>query len=202
MNDPETQFVSDTSFSCIWFYNYSDTLPSVLYFAWVTFLPLLLTCMDSYVCIDLRCYNSLQSYSWPYEETWPRSSLSSTRAPQNKHVSAGNRTMAACVTGEHLAKSYSNSLCCCYSEPLQPPFSPRVPIWPRHLTPARRCRVALTSIWTHLYNVLCSNLLELDGLHILEGEAELLPVGEAGLELDEVNGNNTRVPADQYGLET
>jgi hypothetical protein len=57
-----------------------------------------------------------------YEETLPRSSPSSTRAPRDKQVSAGNRTRAACVTGEQstLTKSYSNSLLnCYYSEPLQ-----------------------------------------------------------------------------------
>jgi len=56
---------------------------------------------------------------WPYEENWPRSSPSSTRAPRVKRVSAGNRTQVTCVTGENsTSKSYSNVLCWCYSEPL------------------------------------------------------------------------------------
>jgi len=40
----------------------------------------------------------------------PRSSLSSTRAPQDKHVPAGNRTLAACVTGEHSSKELFEQL--------------------------------------------------------------------------------------------
>jgi hypothetical protein len=38
-------------------------------------------------------------------KTWPRSSPSSTRAPRDKHILAGNRTWVAC-------KNYSNSLYC------------------------------------------------------------------------------------------
>ncbi len=45
--------------------------------------------------------------------------LSSTRAPRDKHVFARNWNWLACVQASTLAKSSSNNLCCCYSEPLQ-----------------------------------------------------------------------------------
>ena len=52
-------------------------------------------------------------------------------------------------------------------------------------------------LYYYLYDLRSSDILELDSLHVLEGEAELLPVGEAGLELDEVQGDNARISKQQ-----
>jgi hypothetical protein len=43
-------------------------------------------------------------------ETWLRSSPSSTRAPQDKHVSIGNQTRASCVIGDHSSKELFEQL--------------------------------------------------------------------------------------------
>ncbi len=199
MNDPETQFVSDTSFSCIWFYNYSDTLPSVFYFAWVIFFYLCcsLACTRMYVLtsvattlcnlihglmkrLDQGHLNPLLEHpktnmSRPGIEPWPPGEHSSKELfEQLMLLLFGTSTASIFFQSSYMTSS---------------PHQNEVVL-------------DRTSTWTHLYNVLCSNILELDGLHILEGEAELLPVGEAGLELDEVNGNHTRVPADHHELET
>ncbi len=52
-------------------------------------------------------------------ETWPRSSPSSTRAPETNMSRLGLKPGPPRWEAKTLAKSYSNSLCCCYLEPLQ-----------------------------------------------------------------------------------
>ena len=54
----------------------------------------------------------------------------------------------------------------------------------------------------YLHHLCCPDLLELDRLHVLEGEAELLPVGQAGLEINHVNGHRARVPAHTTAIRT
>jgi hypothetical protein len=49
---------------------------------------------------------------------WPRSSPSSTRAPETDMSPPGLKPGPPRCEANTLAKSYSNSLCCCYSEPL------------------------------------------------------------------------------------
>ncbi len=48
-----------------------------------------------------------RSFNYRNEEAWPRSYPSSTRAPRDKHVSAGNRTR---VAGEHSSKELFEQL--------------------------------------------------------------------------------------------
>ncbi len=55
------------------------------------------------------------------------------------------------------------------------------------------CVNSVTSFSAHLYDLRGPDVLEADGLDILEGEAEFLPVGQAGLELEAVQSHYARV---------